>query len=389
MKYFAIFSAFLASTALTTAVPDPSTGYHLNLTLVTDNDTSYWLLTDANMPPGLPVPSPPATITKRAPIAGLDQAQTSGQLAARDSPVCSGDHQANTGDCYNLISALSNDLNELPGEPRNIRYNNCFASWSSPAYGVRAYLYNAAVDTYNSCNSNGKVSGLKRNVQLGNFWVTHQPHSPWSHHFFNLLNNSAAFSTMTDANTTRFNAEAVSWDSNPDVQLATTLAHKAYLSHLPAPDILSTYNIMDLGCGTGLLSLALAPSVRSVTAVDSADGMIAALEHKLSVAEDTEGRFGNVKAVCALLEDPDDERIATDPVTGMGGKGRRFDLVVSHLVLHHIPDLERLFKTIHGCVAQGGRVMVTDFEDFGPEARKFHPESKMDGVERHGIKRGY
>jgi hypothetical protein len=32
--------------------------------------------------------------------------------------------------------------------------------------------------------------------------------------------------------------------------------------------------------------------------------------------------------------------------------------------------------------------MVTDFEDFGPDARKFHPESKMDGVERHGIGRG-
>lgn len=30
---------------------------------------------------------------------------------------------------------------------------------------------------------------------------------------------------------------------------------------------------------------------------------------------------------------------------------------------------------------------MTDFEDFGPEARKFHPESKMEGVERHGIPR--
>lgn len=29
--------------------------------------------------------------------------------------------------------------------------------------------------------------------------------------------------------------------------------------------------------------------------------------------------------------------------------------------------------------------MLTDFEDFGPEAKRFHPESKMDGVARHGI----
>lgn len=213
---------------------------------------------------------------------------------------------------------------------------------------------------------------------------------------------------MTSANNTRFNAEALSWDSNPDVQLATSLGHKAYLAHLPPADVLSTYNVLDLGCGTGLLSLALAPSVRSVTAVDAAEGMIAALESKLSSppalppapdssdtnnqTHPTPAKITNVRAVCALLQDPDDPCLAIDPVTGTapeeGGRARRFDLVVSHLVLHHIPDLAPLFKTIHGCLAPGGKVMVTDFENFGPAARLFHPEAKMDGVARHGIERG-
>ncbi|EAQ87468.1 hypothetical protein CHGG_04087 [Chaetomium globosum CBS 148.51] len=89
---------------------------------------------------------------------------------------------------------------------------------------------------------------------------------------------------MTEANTARFNEEALSWDSNPSVQLATALAHKAYLARLPPPEILSTYDIMDLGCGTGLLSLALAPSVRSVTAIDAAEGMIAALRYQRSLS---------------------------------------------------------------------------------------------------------
>ncbi len=62
---------------------------------------------------------------------------------------------------------------------------------------------------------------------------------------------------MTEANVTHFNKEALSWDSNPWVQRATTLAHKAYLDHLPPPPTLSTYNVLDLGCGTGLLSLAV------------------------------------------------------------------------------------------------------------------------------------
>jgi SAM-dependent methyltransferase len=199
---------------------------------------------------------------------------------------------------------------------------------------------------------------------------------------------------MTTASNARFNAEALSWDSNPTVQQATALAHKAYLAHLPPANVLSTYDILDLGCGTGLLSLALAPSVRSVTAVDAAEGMVAALKSKLSspaaasTDNDVKTNNNNILPVHALLQDPDDARLATDPATGNPtAPGRRFDLVVSHLVLHHIPDLAPLFRTIHGCLKPGGKVMVTDFEDFGPEARKFHPESKMDGVERHGIGR--
>ncbi|KAK4180517.1 S-adenosyl-L-methionine-dependent methyltransferase [Triangularia setosa] len=190
---------------------------------------------------------------------------------------------------------------------------------------------------------------------------------------------------MTEPNQTRFNQEATNWDSNPSVVLATELAVKSYL---PLCD--PSLDILDLGCGTGLLSLLLAPHVRSVTAVDSAPGMIDVLAAKLSLSGSHQNAQ-NVLPVCALLEDPDDGRLQINPLTkaplANGAPAREFDLVVSHLVLHHIPDLAAVFKTIFGLLKPGGKVAVTDFEDFGPEARKFHPESKMDGVERHGIKR--
>jgi hypothetical protein len=157
MKYLTAIAALFAAGAIGTAIPAArSDGYHLNLTLVTEGKDQYWLLTDDNLPAGLP--AAPGTLSSRSP--------SQGGLQARDSPVCSGNHQANTGDCYNLLSALSNDLNEIPESPRNIRYTNCYVSWSKVARGVRAHLYNAGVDIYNTCNSNNRVSGLKRNVNI-------------------------------------------------------------------------------------------------------------------------------------------------------------------------------------------------------------------------------
>jgi 2-polyprenyl-3-methyl-5-hydroxy-6-metoxy-1,4-benzoquinol methylase len=189
---------------------------------------------------------------------------------------------------------------------------------------------------------------------------------------------------MTSANVDRFNSEAAEWDSNPTVLQASHLAHQAILARLPERDVTSTYDVLDLGCGTGLLSLPLSSSVRSVTAVDAAEGMIAALHMKLS---DPATKVTNVRAVSVLLEDPNDPAIRTDPVDDASDQPRRFDLVVSHLVLHHIPDMHAVLRTMLGCLKPGGRVMLTDFENFGPEARKFHPEYKMEGVERHGIGR--
>jgi SAM-dependent methyltransferase len=134
----------------------------------------------------------------------------------------------------------------------------------------------------------------------------------------------------------------------------------------------------------------IAPYVRSLTAVDTAQGMIDAFKLKL------ERQIGvqNVLPVCVLLEDPDGQRIRPDPLSKDGTHKkeselglRRFDLIISHLVLHHIPSLESIFSTMHGCLKSEGSVALMNFEDFGPEARKFHPEAKMDGVERHGIQR--
>ncbi|KAM7203582.1 S-adenosyl-L-methionine-dependent methyltransferase [Rhypophila sp. PSN 637] len=217
-----------------------------------------------------------------------------------------------------------------------------------------------------------------------NVLTSHHHHQPDN----NVLNTPYSHSKMSaPPRETRFHEEASQWDSNPSVQRATSLAHQALLSRLSSsPKDIPTYDVLEIGCGTGLLSLSLAPSVRSITAVDAARGMIDVLKSKL---ETTHTHIKNVLPVSALLEDPNDERIQLDPVNREPTpENRRFDLITSHLVLHHIPDLQPLLSLMFAALKPStGKIMLTDYESFGPEARKFHPESKMDEVERHGIER--
>ena len=195
---------------------------------------------------------------------------------------------------------------------------------------------------------------------------------------------------MTGSSNKRFNAEALAWDSNPNVQSATNSALQAILDRFPQ---LTKHDhtkeqdgleVLEMGCGTGLLSMAISSYVQSIVAADAASGMIDALQTKLASPEAPK----NIYPLNILLEDPEDTRL---PPAIKGGSTaiprRKFNLILSHLVLHHIPDLKELLKTMLGCLKYGASICLTDFEDFGEGARKFHPESKMDGVERHDINR--
>lgn len=183
----------------------------------------------------------------------------------------------------------------------------------------------------------------------------------------------------------RFNAEAAAWDANPDVHRASDGALQAIIEAFPSlSSSTNSTRVLEIGCGTGLLSLRLAPYVASILAIDAAQGMIDALTQKLARSEN-EGIRAKIQPLCVMLEDPEDKRLPPADASRPEGPREKYDLITSHLVLHHIADLAAVLRTMYGCLRPGGQVALTDYEDFGPEARKFHPESKMFGVERHGI----
>jgi len=195
---------------------------------------------------------------------------------------------------------------------------------------------------------------------------------------------TAASSLQAGSGNDRFNAEALNWDKNPLVHEASKQALKAISARFPAlkPSSGSTgLDVLEIGCGTGLLSTIVAPLAKQVVAIDAAPGMIEVLKQKLSKGDTPD----NIIPVAVLLEDPEDKSLPPADSADPNGSRLKFDLIISHLVLHHVPDLKALLTTMLGCLKDGGNVALTDFEDDGPEAKSFHPQSKMDGVERHGI----
>lgn len=193
---------------------------------------------------------------------------------------------------------------------------------------------------------------------------------------------ASAVANLHSGNNARFNAEVLSWDSRPFVHEASAGAAKAIRSRLDAQETPQDgYQVLEIGCGTGILSFLLAKDerIKRIVAVDAAEGMINVLKTK--IAKDQEVGH-KLFPLAILLEDPEDPAL---PPAESGQGTQKFDLITSHLVLHHIPDLKSVLETMYRCLAPGGSVMLTDFENVSDESRRFHPAAKMDGVARHGI----
>lgn len=156
-----------------------------------------------------------------------------------------------------------------------------------------------------------------------------------------------------------FNTVAMQWDEEPRrVKLAGEIA-SAIQEHIPlSPE----WDALDIGCGTGLVTLQLAPALRSMTGVDSSSGMLERLSAKIQ-----QSGFTNVRTeLCDLAQ-------------GELPEGK-YHLVTSAMTLHHIEKVEPLLESLKSLLYPGGWIALADLES---EDGSFHDDPT--GIFHHGF----
>ena len=160
-----------------------------------------------------------------------------------------------------------------------------------------------------------------------------------------------------------FDKEAAQWDANPGrVQLAHDVADAIIREISPTREM----DALDFGCGTGLVTLRLHPLVRTITGMDSSQGMLAVLESKVR------GQ-GLVNVRTRFLE-----------IEKGGTVDGRYHLVVSSMTLHHVPDPAVLIAQLSGALLPGGTLAVADLD---AEDGSFHADNT--GVLHLGFDRSH
>ena len=147
-----------------------------------------------------------------------------------------------------------------------------------------------------------------------------------------------------------FDERASSWDSDPaHVERAVTVAD-ALRNAIP----LSTdMNVLEYGCGTGLLSFALQTELGSITLADTSQGMLDVLKEKIASA--------GLTRMWPLRFD-----LITDPLPP-----ERYDLIYSLMTLHHIPNFKKALHGFYHLLKPASYLCIADLD---AEDGTFHSE---------------
>jgi len=147
-----------------------------------------------------------------------------------------------------------------------------------------------------------------------------------------------------------FDIKAAGWDQNPMHWDRSVAIVKELLRQVP---VRKEMTAMEFGAGTGITSFLLKDHIKEVTMVDSSAGMVKIMKDKVKAA--------NTKNLKPLLFDLEKEEWT----------GKKFDLLITQMVLHHVIDLDNIFQKFSMIINPGGYLAIADLY---PEDGSFHGE---------------
>jgi len=164
----------------------------------------------------------------------------------------------------------------------------------------------------------------------------------------------------TKLDATHFDSKARQWDDNPLFRERGLQIAEAIRKAVPLHRHMSA---LDYGCGTGLLSFPLKDELGAILMADSSSGMLEVVAEKIAA----QGVTNMTPMKLDLLADPP--------------PAQRFDLIVTSMTLHHVPDTNHILRVFHDLLNPGGHLCIADLDQ---EDGSFH------GVEvdvHHGFDR--
>ena len=152
-----------------------------------------------------------------------------------------------------------------------------------------------------------------------------------------------------------FDLKAAGWDQNPMHWDRSAAIVKELLKQVP---VRKEMTALEYGAGTGITSFLLKDHFREITMMDSSSEMVKVMQEKIKVTNSQ-----NLKPLLFNLEKEE-------------WKGESFNLLITQMVLHHVNDLDNIYRKFYEMIKPCGYLAIADLY---PEDGSFHGE----GFEGH------
>lgn len=155
-----------------------------------------------------------------------------------------------------------------------------------------------------------------------------------------------------------FDDKAATWDDPSKQERAANIAGAIRL----AVPLTTSTRMLEYGAGTGLVTQELQHEVGDITLADTSAGMREVMKNKMLT--------GTLRTAAIWSEDLSSAR-PTD---------HTFDLIVTSMVLHHIPDTDAILANFYALLSPGGHIAIVDLdlEDGSFHGEGFHGHHGFD-----------